>query len=446
MNKIFKLLFFSSLVFCATFFIGSNALADLAYDIVHYDDSTVSGTGRQNMAFNFFPTVDNISGIYLPDVAGNPTTQFFICKGTMSYEQFNTMWSDQGGAAMTSCGTYDQIGSVLAEPTLGFYDFGEQFTLIPNDEYFIIFYQTDSAAGISTSISYNKYGDTYLYGDTFNYIPYYDARFSTAYDGYPPSDEWSITQIYPYDSVIVPSTIVPIHIEFTIPEGYSGSPVFYLYYPNDSAVHTLYGYGEFTATTTGSFTVEKALVDGAYLLTSHLLDFNTNEDMASTSIVAFGVKRLASLSFDLPFGLSEDNVCNGIATTTSYTNLHFLGDLECAGKKLLVWALNPSTDSLDLLAKSADDIKTKFPFSAYFQLTTIVSDSIATTTTGMSGGLGMPFIDTGGDFTILPIISSTTLPNAIGEANTGLFRSTIQWIMWLSVAILIYIQVRPKKL
>jgi hypothetical protein len=64
----------------------------------------------------------------------------------------------------------------------------------------------------------------------------------------------------------------------------------------------------------------------------------------------------------------------------------------------------------------------------------------------MSGGLGMPFIDTGGDFTILPIISSTTLPNAIGEANTGLFRSTIQWIMWLSVAILIYIQVRPKKL
>jgi hypothetical protein len=40
---------------------------------------------------------------------------------------------------------------------------------------------------------------------------------------------------------------------------------------------------------------------------------------------------------------------------------------------------------------------------------------------------------------MLPVLSSSSLPNLIGGTNANLFRNSISWIIWILVAFLIFI-------
>lgn len=149
---------------------------------------------------------------------------------------------------------------------------------------------------------------------------------------------------------------------------------------------------------------------------------------------------LPALPCDNSFDMSEETLCAGIATTTSMTDIHFLGDFECAIKKAGAWAFYPDCNALNEFTASYAELKKAFPFNAYFGLTDVltgVASSTASTTT--SGTFKVPFIHASGTFYMLPVMSSTSLPNLIGGTNYNLFRNSISWILWLAGAVLVFI-------
>jgi hypothetical protein len=118
------------------------------------------------------------------------------------------------------------------------------------------------------------------------------------------------------------------------------------------------------------------------------------------------------------------------------------GQFSCAWKVSMSWMFYPSESSLDSLKVSSQKFKESFPFNVYFQLTTTVSSVIASTTITQNGSIGLPMIDSEKHIYITPFLSSSSVPKAIGQANTTLIRNTLVWLAWLIVAIAIFFEIR----
>lgn len=129
-----------------------------------------------------------------------------------------------------------------------------------------------------------------------------------------------------------------------------------------------------------------------------------------------------------------ENVCEGMATTSLFYSI------ECGLKKIVCWAFMPQKDTLGVVVDSITEIENSFPFNTVFSFLNIANEAFSTTTQPDST-LGIPFVDKEGELYILPVISSTSMPNAIGEENTALFRRTIGYIVWICVIIIVVVQI-----
>lgn len=127
-------------------------------------------------------------------------------------------------------------------------------------------------------------------------------------------------------------------------------------------------------------------------------------------------------------------ICDDIDTDT------ILGMIECSFKRVIAWTFIPNGEAITDLQNSSDLIKTKFPFSTFFDLTTIVSNAIATTSTSTQESIGIPFIRktaTSTQYYIMPVITSTTMSNTIGSANASLWRTGIGYVIWVCTGAII---------
>lgn len=172
---------------------------------------------------------------------------------------------------------------------------------------------------------------------------------------------------------------------------------------------------------------------GDYAYKLYLTNIGTSTVATTTDYIYFTFDSFKIGTSITPFKLTEAQICDGVATST------IMGGIECAFKKVIFWAITPSADSVAYFQKNYIGLKASFPFSAFFELTDAVNDGIGTSTPNMAGTLDMPFINNSGDYIMLPVISSTSLPNLIGATNATLFRNSLKWILWALVAFIIFI-------
>lgn len=179
---------------------------------------------------------------------------------------------------------------------------------------------------------------------------------------------------------------------------------------------------------------------GNYSYIIYLEDRATGEKSLdySSMPIFFTVQQLSGSSTPLtvPYFTSIDHIadpCSGVDTET------ITGQIECAFRNFIDWAITPNDTTIAEFQDNFGRIKNAFPFNAFFDLTTIISTSLSATTT-TTDTIGIPFIDESGNYYILPVLSSSSLPNLIGGTNAILFRSTIGWIFWILVAFIIFLQ------
>ena len=134
---------------------------------------------------------------------------------------------------------------------------------------------------------------------------------------------------------------------------------------------------------------------------------------------------------------TDAQICAGIDTTT------FFGGIVCGFKQLIVWAFYPSQTSTANLNTTFNQLKTAFPFSAYFGITDTVTNALSTATTTGAEVFSVPMLGTGSStFAMVPILSSSSISNAIGSSNASIIRTSIGFIIWLFFIGLIYITLR----
>lgn len=109
----------------------------------------------------------------------------------------------------------------------------------------------------------------------------------------------------------------------------------------------------------------------------------------------------------------------------------------------LFWLFNPTCDGLDYIVNGYNNFKSAFPFNAYYDLVDAIDVAITSTSTSSTSTIGIPFIDTEATGTnkyyIMPVLTTSSIPNAIGQTNADIFRTTIGYLIWIIVAWIIYI-------
>jgi hypothetical protein len=133
------------------------------------------------------------------------------------------------------------------------------------------------------------------------------------------------------------------------------------------------------------------------------------------------------------------NPCEGIDTTT------FFGGIECGLKKVIDWAITAKATTMDELDNRFNQLKLVFPFNAFFQIADIGEQVIATSTTSMNDTFDVPMIrktSTSTEYYMIPVLSSSSMPNAIGQSNTTLIRTTLGFLMWLVAMIIIIMSIK----
>ena len=134
-------------------------------------------------------------------------------------------------------------------------------------------------------------------------------------------------------------------------------------------------------------------------------------------------------------------VCFDVASSTGFFD-DFRYGIECGFRKLTFWAFTPTPYAINYFEEVTEKFKNTFPFNTFFDLTENVENAISTTTLSLDNTLGIPFIlktATGSEFYILPVFSSSTIAETIGNDNSALFRTTIGYLFYIITAGVIFI-------
>jgi hypothetical protein len=141
------------------------------------------------------------------------------------------------------------------------------------------------------------------------------------------------------------------------------------------------------------------------------------------------------------FDCSSDTLCAGM-------NLEkLMNQMWCAVKGATCdtgqFFFVPDCQTLRTLNNSYLVFKSAFPFNLYFDLADSIDTAIDNTATSSTSTIGIPFIDrnsTSSDkFIILPVVSSSSMSNAIGSENVSVFRLTVGFLIWLVCAFIVYL-------
>jgi hypothetical protein len=170
-------------------------------------------------------------------------------------------------------------------------------------------------------------------------------------------------------------------------------------------------------------------------------DYTFGPEYFSINWTDFDIENVfSSGEYDRDYWCSESNVCNGIATTT------FGGIINCGLQRSICWAFAVSSSSKGYFNNSFNILKTRFPFSLYFDITEAFQ-SLATSTSEVKGfSLPVPAVGQDGKATITMenLISSSTVKTAIGANNYSNIREAIVWFAWILAAGYILIRLNHK--
>lgn len=142
---------------------------------------------------------------------------------------------------------------------------------------------------------------------------------------------------------------------------------------------------------------------------------------------------------------SDTGICDGIDTST------WFGGLNCGTREAFTYIFRiffkPSCPTITKFGNSFTELKQVFPFNVYFDLTDTINTAIDTslTSTSTTGTIDVPFIrqtSTSSEFYALPMASSSTLQTLIGVNNYNTYRTTLGFIWWIIVSLIIYITIR----
>lgn len=118
---------------------------------------------------------------------------------------------------------------------------------------------------------------------------------------------------------------------------------------------------------------------------------------------------------------------------------HTLCAATRAAIKTVDFFIRPNCSALDFFQSSYDNFKETPPFNIFYQFTDTIETAISSTTATTSATLGIPWVrntDATNTIYMLPVISSSSLSNAIGSSNVSMIRLTLGWIFWIFGALI----------
>jgi hypothetical protein len=132
-------------------------------------------------------------------------------------------------------------------------------------------------------------------------------------------------------------------------------------------------------------------------------------------------------------------VCDDVSTSTGTFWDDFRYGIECGARKTMYWAFVPhSKDILTDFNRSLSVFENSFPFNTYFSLIGSINNSIASSSLENDGTIDIPMIRegvSGPEYYMMPVFSSTSIPNMIGQQNYILLRTTISYFLWAGSAL-----------
>jgi hypothetical protein len=420
-----------------SFFVAFSAKASILVDI-NFSNSTCTGYGAGN-AFGqlFTPTKNNLAKVnmlintWTGSIATTSNFEIYVCKGTANSANFNTSYK---------CGNTGN--TFIASTTFQHNSGGNQYTskdilfnnipLVAGDNYYFGIKGIDSivygqlgacgkvgGGGIISNqsfISFNglSLGSTY-YDTNYSYIAFTEPDNGTRISSGQEMN-FIIEYLNPVDTYS--------HFELDI--------------LNKEQQQTTKFYYGLTQGTTTQYAIPSisGLVDNNYRATAFMYNVyngvtsspaNLNFVVGSTTIYFAG-------DYADPI---EENICLDIDISTFY------GGVKCALREVVLWAFKPTKDSTIYFTNSYNQLKTSFPFSAFYSLTDTIQQGIASTTISNSSTIDIVLVRQNSghaQFYTTPILSSSTMASTIGQSNTTLIRNSIGWLMWFAVALFVFMQ------
>ena len=406
--------------------------------------SAISSTMSANPILQtFFPEKSNIAGMFTTQVITSTSSVsivYFVCRGVPDLANLATTYNcGNDGNILIDTGiatdlfpndTTKNIFFQLEPPYPNFGNFSYYVSFVPtggNARFIFAPY----AAGSWSNINQRGYGTGIPAGYSMYFIEFYDA-----------DDNNKIFLIDPLNGVYNNEILQNFNLAINVPANnlddtflinieYGTSSNYFAYSDNLSINFFNSGWQEIGIQKTNE------LANGLYYWRATA--YIENSIYGTSTIENFEIDNLASLGelseFQIP---TEEEICAGVDTSS------FFGAIECALKKVFVWAFYPSNASIKKISDKTEAIKKDFPFNILFDTYETIDTAIASTTY-QNSGFSIPFIEktaTGSDFILLEVATASTLPAIIGEDNNQLFRNSIIWIFALFLVAIIYLQLR----
>ena len=203
---------------------------------------------------------------------------------------------------------------------------------------------------------------------------------------------------------------------------------------------------------TGSFDLPSPRYDLSKIYQYYVISEGDNNIQSNQFTVAWYFNRITGSIDDLenemylkcqsqePF-FSIANMCEDIEGG-------LISDIGCQIRMGLAgvgrFFFKPNCTTLVKFSKKFDDLKRSFPFNVYFDITDAMDEAIGAslTSTSTAGSIDVPFIRqtaTSSEFYMLPVASSSSFVNLIGQDNYNTYKMTLGFIWWIAGALIVYL-------
>lgn len=313
-------------------------------------------------------------------------------------------------------------------------------TIIPATPINLTASQTYYIKTVTTGTTGNVYsrGNGISNPGIMNYRAYYDTdnniTQNTNYD-------YSLAADYPdFNSVISQTCVIgqDCNLWFSFNELAIGYPMYLIYY----ASSTIPANAISSKLITSDISWQNAIAVPQVSTTTEvkynlLLDGGTYGWNVKTGITIKWVESdywenliIEKYGADITQYCAEEVICDGVSTSSDF----FYG-VTCGFRQGLCWFLSPTAGSQKYIANSLAAFENSFPFNLYFGFITRTEAIIGAEAT-TTDGLTMPFIDTNGEVIDLPITSSTTMSDALGDGYDTI-KNGLEYFIWIITAVVI---------
>lgn len=376
---------------------------------------------QDSVAYNL-RTIGTVNGTVTPTING---TVYWAGVGSQ-YGKIGALWSVP--FYWNVCSSYGSINDLYASFRDGIYDEGESINLIKDKTTFI-------GAQKCSGISYYNLPVQETSPSTFNG---HLALYTTTDGDISTSSDFNVIVNYggTTENFLDASIVSPLHLNYGV--GTTTLPFSYDFTGMAYSSSTVCIYNEVSKTSSNCVAITAANGIGLINFPDPLTEFTLNAHYVLYS--SGGVNLMSSDSFIINWYNTPPkpgkNVCQSVDTAHICDNISTstMGSIQCALVQAGVWLFQPSCSSLNNFTDNYTTFKGAFPFNTYFQLVGTIDEAIGTTTTSTKAVFSIPMVKSTGTIYMLPIISSSSLSNAIGSSNNNLFRQTMSWLMWIIAA------------